>query len=83
MFLAKEAVSAKLTETGKDRFDIVFELGVGWTIFAYYMFDSIISFVQNPTKNIFFIIIGVFILLTLTSYYSGKAKVNRRKNKSH
>ena len=81
VFLAKEAVWEKLTETGKDRFDIVVDIGFGWTIVTYYMVDSIISFVQNPTKEVPYIIIGLFIYITLISYYSSKAKLKDEKER--
>jgi amino acid transporter len=82
VFLVKKVIWAKLSEAGKDRFDMVSELGLGWVIFTYYMFSGIVSFIQKPAKNIFYIIIGAFIFLTLISYYAGKAKVNKRKRKT-
>lgn len=82
VFLAKEAVWEKLTETGKDRFDIVVSIGFGWTIFLYFTLEGILSVFNDSSKEIPYLYILLFFLITLSSYYSGKSITRRRKKKS-
>lgn len=81
IFLAKEAVWAKLTETGKDWFNIVVSIGFGWTIFIYVTLQGIISVFNGSSKEIPYLYILLFFLITLSSYYSGKSIARRRKKK--
>lgn len=81
VFLAKEAVWEKLTETGKDRFDILVSIGFGWTIFIYFTLEAIVSVFYDSSKEIPYLYILLFFLITLSSYYSGKSIARRRKKK--
>ena len=82
VFLAKEAVWEKLTETGKDRFDIVSGIGFAWTIFLYTSQVDIFSIFQGDFINTIGDRIGSFLLSIVAGYIIGKGFVNRRKRKS-